>query len=84
VLASVVSAGYYLYVIFVMFRRPRRADAPVPAEVPRLTQFVIGASAVLLLVFGVFPSSMVRLARASTPAVAAAPAASALSATPDR
>ncbi|MDQ3673381.1 MAG: NADH-quinone oxidoreductase subunit N, partial [Gemmatimonadota bacterium] len=31
VLTSVVSAGYYLYVVMVMFMKPRAANAPLPA-----------------------------------------------------
>ena len=84
VLASVVSAGYYLYVIMVMFMRPRGSEAPVPAAVPRATQFVIGATAVLLLIFGIFPAALVRLARASTPIVAESVAGPRLSAAPER
>lgn len=67
VLTSVVSAGYYLYVVMVMFMRPRLAGAFVPARSRRLTGFVIAASAVLLIALGFFPERLVRLTRGSAP-----------------
>src|SRR5918912_309666 len=67
VLTSVVSAGYYLGVVMVMFLRPRPAEARAPARVPALTQVVIGATAVALLWFGVFPGKLVQLAHQSNP-----------------
>ncbi|MDQ6827633.1 MAG: hypothetical protein M3081_02060, partial [Gemmatimonadota bacterium] len=67
VLASVISAGYYLYVIMVMFMRPRPAGAAEFEHTPPLTEFVIGAAVVLLLVFGVFPGRVVQWARDSVP-----------------
>jgi NADH-quinone oxidoreductase subunit N len=77
VLTSVVSAGYYLYVVMVMFMRPRPADAPVLPAVPGATRFIIGATVVLILLFGVYPQPVIRFARSSTlvtPALAAPPA----------
>ncbi|HSJ63766.1 MAG TPA: NADH-quinone oxidoreductase subunit N [Gemmatimonadaceae bacterium] len=74
VLTSVVSAGYYLYVVMVMFMRPRPADAPVLPTVPGATRFIIGATVVLILLFGVYPQPVIRFARSSTlvtPALAA-------------
>jgi NADH-quinone oxidoreductase subunit N len=71
VLTSVVSAGYYLYVVMVMFMRPRPAGAPTLAPVPTLTKLVIGVSAVALFYFGLFPDGPVGLARQSAPAAAA-------------
>ena len=44
VLTTVISAGYYLYVVMVMFMRPRAGDAPVPHAAGGLTQFVIGVA----------------------------------------
>ncbi len=73
VLTSVISAGYYLGVVLVMFMRPRPADAPAPARVPLLTSLVIGGTAVALLVYGVAPTGMVDLARIATPAVSPLP-----------
>ncbi|HEX7120896.1 MAG TPA: NADH-quinone oxidoreductase subunit N, partial [Gemmatimonadaceae bacterium] len=80
VLTTTVSAGYYLYVVMVMFMRPRpEGAAPLPALGP-LSQAVIVGSAVILLVFGVFPDPIVRwsqrggtLARTPPVATAAAP-----------
>jgi NADH-quinone oxidoreductase subunit N len=68
VVASVISAGYYLYVIMVMFMRPRPADAIEPARTPAMTEFVIGAAVVLLLVFGIFPGRLVDLTKMAAPA----------------
>jgi NADH-quinone oxidoreductase subunit N len=83
VLTSVVSAGYYLYVVMVMFMRPRAADAPAIAPVPALTKVVIGASVALILLFGVLPSPLLRFAsRNALPAAAGAPPATAAPATP--
>jgi NADH-quinone oxidoreductase subunit N len=66
VTTSVVSAGYYLYVIIVMFMRPRADDAPDPPKTPAWTQSVIIASAALLLALGLYPTPLVRWARASS------------------
>ncbi len=67
VLASVVSAAYYLGVITTMFMKP--VDEKVPpsrAVEPRLTGGVVAVAVLLLLVLGVYPSPAVRWARAST------------------
>jgi NADH-quinone oxidoreductase subunit N len=66
VITSVISAGYYLYVIMVMFMRPRPADAAPFPETPAWTRSVIVASAVLLLTLGLYPSPLVRWARSSS------------------
>jgi NADH-quinone oxidoreductase subunit N len=59
VLTSVVSAGYYLYVVMVMFMRPR-----VPVTAPRLrsafgsawpARAVVVVTAVAIVFFGIFP-----------------------------
>lgn len=66
VITSVISAGYYLFVIMVMFMRPRPADAPtLPATAP-WTQTVIFGSAALLLALGLYPTPIVRWARSSS------------------
>jgi NADH-quinone oxidoreductase subunit N len=67
VLTSVVSAGYYLYVVMVMFMKSRPADAPAPARVPGMTRFVIATCAIVLLVVGVWPRPVLRVARRSLP-----------------
>ncbi len=64
VLASVVSAGYYLPVVMVMYMKPAAS-----AEVHEATQligaarWVVGVAAVLLLLFGVWPNPVLDLAR---------------------
>ena len=67
VLTSVVSAGYYLYVVMVMFMRPRAIDAEAVAPMGNWTRFVIGASAVLILALGILPNSVIRWAERSQP-----------------
>ena len=66
VLTSVVSAGYYLYVVMVMFMRSRPADAPALPAIPGATRFVIAATVALILLFGVYPQPVIRFARAGT------------------
>lgn len=76
VLTSVVSAGYYLHVVRVMFMRPRPADAVEPPPLTPLTRFVLVVSVGLLLVLGLFPSSLANWARSNaavTPATARTP-----------
>ena len=66
VLASLVSAGYYLSVIATMFMKPVVEDvAPARFTPPRLTGGVIAVAVALLLVLGVYPSPALRWARAS-------------------
>ncbi|HEX3158151.1 MAG TPA: NADH-quinone oxidoreductase subunit N [Gemmatimonadaceae bacterium] len=67
VLTSVLSAGYYLYLIMVMFMRSRPADAAPLGPMRPMTSAVIGAAVLVLLAFGVYPTPIVRMARQSTP-----------------
>jgi NADH:ubiquinone oxidoreductase subunit 2 (subunit N) len=76
-LATTISAGYYLYVVMVMFMRPRPEMAPPLPRVGSMSRAVIMASVALLLVFGLFPDPVVKWARAGTdltPAMAPAAA----------
>jgi NADH-quinone oxidoreductase subunit N len=65
VLTSVISAGYYLQVVRVMFMKPRPEDAAEVPPVGMLTRGVLTATAVLILVLGLFPSSLTALATQS-------------------
>lgn len=65
VLTSVVSAGYYLYVVMVMFMKPVSRQDSEPRPAGRLTQWVIVAAAGLILAFGLFPDPVARVARSS-------------------
>jgi NADH-quinone oxidoreductase subunit N len=78
VLTTVISAGYYLYVIMVMFMRPRRAEAPVVERTPGWTRFVMVACAAAILILGIMPDYAVRYAavgqpRLTVPSAATAP-----------
>jgi NADH-quinone oxidoreductase subunit N len=63
VITSVVSAGYYLYVVMVMFMRARPYDAPTLPATPGVTRFIIAATAGLILLFGILPQPVLRFAR---------------------
>lgn len=69
VITSVVSAGYYLYVVMVMFMRPRNPSTPLCPPAGGWTRFVIAASAVLIIVLGVLPNSVVRWSDRSRPSI---------------
>ena len=71
VLTTVISAGYYLYVIMVMFMRPRGEDAPAVSKTPAWTQFVMVAAAATILIFGVIPDLAVRYATVGIPRLSA-------------
>jgi NADH-quinone oxidoreductase subunit N len=73
VITSLVSAGYYLYVVMVMFMKPRNTTALVPQREGGWTRAVVWASAAAILVFGVFPDAIVSLTRRSAPSVFRAP-----------
>jgi NADH-quinone oxidoreductase subunit N len=69
VLTTVISAGYYLYVIMVMFMRPRGVDAfPVP-RTPAWTRFVMVACAAAILILGIAPDYTVRLVEKGYPSL---------------
>ena len=67
VLTTVISAGYYLYVIRVMFMRPPLEGLTPPARAGALTRFVLVATVLLLLILGVVPDYVVRLTWAGRP-----------------
>jgi NADH-quinone oxidoreductase subunit N len=67
VLTTVVSAGYYLWVVMLMFMRPRPEGAPEPERSGGLTQMVLAITVVLLLIIGVAPDFVVRAARNGVP-----------------
>jgi NADH-quinone oxidoreductase subunit N len=67
VLTTVVSAGYYLYVVMVMFMRPRVEGITLPAPSGGLTRLVLAGTVVLLLVLGIVPDYIVRLTWAGRP-----------------
>jgi NADH-quinone oxidoreductase subunit N len=66
-LTTVVSAGYYLYVVMVMFMRLRPEGAAVSARASGLTRGIIAATAFLILILGVAPEIAVRAARLAAP-----------------
>jgi NADH-quinone oxidoreductase subunit N len=71
VLTTVISAGYYLRVIQIMFMRPRPAAPASTARVGAVTQAVVFATVVLLLGFGLAPQWLVDVAQKSAPIVVA-------------
>jgi NADH-quinone oxidoreductase subunit N len=76
VVTSLVSAGYYMYVVMVMFMRPRAENAPTVVPATGWTRSVITAAAILIIVLGILPNSVVRWTQRSgnVPPVAGAPA----------
>jgi NADH-quinone oxidoreductase subunit N len=69
VVTSLVSAGYYLYVVMVMFMKPRDTAASLPEKTAGWTRAVVWGSAAVILIFGLFPDAIVSFARRSTPAL---------------
>ncbi|MEO7455086.1 MAG: NADH-quinone oxidoreductase subunit N [Gemmatimonadaceae bacterium] len=82
VLTTVISAGYYLYVIMVMFMRPRGANAEVIPASRAWTQFVMVTAAALILILGVAPDLAVRYANVGIPQLGVPNAVAKLPATP--
>ncbi|MFL5575411.1 MAG: NADH-quinone oxidoreductase subunit N [Gemmatimonadaceae bacterium] len=66
VLTSVLSAGYYLYVVTVMFMRPRPASAGPLPPVGGFTNAVIGVTVTLILLLGFAPSNVLRAVSQAT------------------
>jgi NADH-quinone oxidoreductase subunit N len=69
VITSLVSAGYYLYVVMVMFMKPRASGALLPERATGWTRVVVWGSAAVILIFGLFPDAIVSFTQRSTPAV---------------
>ena len=67
VLTTVVSAGYYLYVLVRMFMRPRNDAYPVPERAGGLTMMVLGVTVALLLILGVAPDLAIGTVRRAHP-----------------
>jgi NADH-quinone oxidoreductase subunit N len=69
VLTTVVSAGYYLYVIMVIFMRaPSPTAEPLP-HTPALTRLVLAVTVGTILVLGVYPNWVHRVAEQGLPRV---------------
>ena len=67
VVASVISAGYYLPVIMEIYMKPPVSeDAHESSIAPTLTRGVLALAAGLLLLFGVFPGGAMNFARESS------------------
>jgi NADH-quinone oxidoreductase subunit N len=63
VLASVISAGYYLPVIMAMYMKPAPSEAAHSnVQLLGAARWVVGVAAVLLLLFGVWPNRVMDLA----------------------
>lgn len=56
VLTSVVSAGYYLYVIVVMFMKAPPGEAEPLPRTPGLTKLVLAVTVAGILILGVYPN----------------------------
>ena len=69
VVTSLVSAGYYLYVVMVMFMKPRASNLRLPDRTGGWTRVVVWGSAGVILIFGLFPDVVVSLTQRSAPAV---------------
>ncbi len=61
VVTSVISAGYYLQVVRVMFMKPRPEGAEDPAPMGTLTRTVLAATVALILALGLFPGRLADL-----------------------
>ncbi len=71
VLTTVISAGYYLYVIMVMFMRPRRVGAPVVGVTQGWTRAVMMITTAAILILGLVPDLAVRYASVGIPRLSA-------------
>ena len=76
VVTSLISAGYYMYVVMVMFMKPRAENALPIAQTSGWTRSVIAAAAILILALGVLPNSVIRWTQRSRNQVPVAAASS--------
>jgi NADH-quinone oxidoreductase subunit N len=60
VATSVISAGYYLQVVRVMFMQPRPEGAAEPAPLGPYTRAVLVTTAAVILLFGIYPAPLAR------------------------
>jgi NADH-quinone oxidoreductase subunit N len=60
VVTSVISAGYYLQVVRVMFMQPRAEGAAEPTPVGPYTRAVLVTTAAVILVLGIYPTPLAR------------------------
>jgi NADH-quinone oxidoreductase subunit N len=67
VLTSVVSAGYYLNVVRVMFMKPRAAEVANPDPAGPWTRGVVFATAIAVLALGLVPTRVIGWSRAGIP-----------------
>jgi NADH-quinone oxidoreductase subunit N len=72
VLTSVVSAGYYLHVVRVMFMKPRPEGAAAPEPLGAFTRAVVAATVVLILALGLMPGKLAQWTMQRPPAPAKA------------
>jgi NADH-quinone oxidoreductase subunit N len=67
VLTSVMSAGYYVNIVRLMFMKPRPENAAEIEPSGALTRGVVFTAAVLILVLGLMPTRLIDWSRASIP-----------------
>jgi NADH-quinone oxidoreductase subunit N len=73
VLTTVLSAGYYLNVVMVMFMKPRPENAPPIARMDAIPRSILVGTVVLLFVLGLFPDQLVRVTSRARPEYGLAP-----------
>lgn len=65
VLNSVISLYYYLRIVVHMYMKPDEAKDAAPARGPLGSRLALALSTILILVLGIFPNSVLRLAQAA-------------------
>lgn len=69
VLTTVVSAGYYLYVIMMMFMRPRVGGITVPGAAGAMTRIVLVATVIIVLALGIMPEQVIQASEQGMPLI---------------